>query len=169
MGRKRIRLIDIATACAVLGIFASLAIPSYLQMQARGRVDRLIESARSCGQELSGWISSSAATDLTDSGAGDEADIEAGNARGILEAYARMYNKRVKGAGVSSAGALLVVEPAGTQPPFCERDGKIHLIPLLDASPEGVGAKGVVTDENKIGGPHNDGILAVFEAKPGTE
>ena len=52
MRPRRIRIIEIATVAAVLGIFVSLAVPSLLRIQARSRVDSLLESARSCRAEL---------------------------------------------------------------------------------------------------------------------
>ena len=64
---------------------------------------------------------------------------------------------------------LLVVEPTGTLPIYCRRDGRIHLIPFVDSALESIGATVVVTDEDRNGGPAYDGILAVYNVEPGTE
>jgi len=111
MRRKGIRVIEIATAAAVLGILASLAIPNVLRIQARSRVEGLLGSARSCRQELPHWLS---------------------------------------------------------QSPSSEPEKK-HFVPVVHPDEEAVGAKGVVTNENKTGGSKCEGVLAVYDVEPGTK
>jgi type II secretory pathway pseudopilin PulG len=142
MRARRIRIIEIATVCAVLGILVSLAIPTLMRMQARSRV----------------------ASDVTDQGG-----AETQSARDLLENYARIYNGRFQQKHLPGEKPILVVEPSGTLPIYCRRDGKVHLIPFVDSSLESVGATVVVTDENRRGGPACDGILAVYNVEPGTE
>jgi len=169
MKAKGMRVIEIATVCAVLGILVSLAVPTLMRMQARSRVDRLLASARSCREELPPWLSDTlsshpAASDVTDQGG-----AEARSARDLLENYARIYNERLEQMNLPGEKPLLVVEPSGAPPIYCRRDGRIHLIPFVDSAPESVGATVVVTDEDRRGGPACDGILAVYNLEPGTE
>ncbi len=164
MRRKGIRIIEIATVCAVVGILVSLAVPSLMQMQARARVDKLIASARSCREELPQWLAQAVPAGQTFGGdvgrAGAFTDSSASDARKILESYAELYNRRF----LAEAPAV-VVEPAGTLPSFCSRDGRIHIIPLEEPDPVGIAATVVVTDDNRFGGPDGDGILAVYRAR----
>lgn len=135
MRPRRIRIIEIATGAAVLGIFVSLAVPSLLRIRAQSRVDSLLESAKSCRAELPGWIS----------------------------------NERSTPKKMRDEDPLLVVEPTGTLPVYCRRDGRIHLLPFVDSALESVGSTVVVTDEDRNGGPAYDGIPAVFNVEPGTK
>jgi len=169
--RKRVRIFEIATVCAVLGIFASLAIPSFLQMQARDRIQGLLESARSCRNELPGWVTDSVSNLRSESGAAGATDAEALNvdARDILENYACIYNARFQRGARAGEQPPLVVEPTGTPPAGCRRDGRIHLIPSVDPAGQGIGARLVVTDESRMGGPNYDGILAVYEVGAGRD
>jgi hypothetical protein len=67
MRTKKNRILEIATALAVLGIFVSLAVPSFMRMQARSRVDRLLEKTRFCPTELPNWVSNSTSSVPVDS------------------------------------------------------------------------------------------------------
>jgi len=168
MRRKGVRVIEIATVCAVLGILVSLAIPTLMQIQARSRVDDLLASARSCREELPRWLSSTLSNRPATSSTG-QGTVEAPGARDLLEDYARIYNERLQRKYPPGERPFLVVEPSGTLPIYCRRDGRIHLIPNLDPGLENVGATVVVTDEDRKGGPAYDGILAVYNVEPGTE
>jgi len=169
MRRKGVRVIEIATFCAVLGILVSLAIPTLMQMQAQSRVDSLLASARSCREDLPGWISNTLSSRSVASDRTGQGEAEAQSARNLLEDYARIYNERFQLENLPGEKPLLIVEPSGTLPIYCRRDGRIHLIPFLDPSLEGVGATVVVTDEDRKGGPTYDGILAVYNVEAGTE
>ena len=169
MRRKGIRLIEIATVCAVLGILVSLAIPTLMRMQARSRVDHLLASARSCREELPQWLSDTLSSHPVASDSTGQGGAEAQSARDLLEDYARIYNERFQQKNLPGEKPLLVVEPSGTLPIYCRRDGRIHLIPYVDPALESVGAKVVVTDEDRKGGPAYDGILAVYNVEPGIE
>lgn len=173
MRRKGIRIIEIATVAAVLGILVSLAIPSFLRIQARSRVDSLLESARSCREELPRWLSNSISIEPdalnTDRVGNANGEALAFDPRGVLQDYARIYNGRSQQGNLPGEKPLFVVERTGTAPDLCQRDGRIHIIPIVDPAIEGVAAKVVVTDENKIGGPNYDGILAVYDVEPGTK
>lgn len=164
--RKSLRFLEVATVCAVLGILASLAIPSILQMQARSRLERLMAAARSCQEDLPHWIAASAPNQAVASDAEREgSEFPLPDARNLLEDYARMRNDRFQRDNLASRGPLLVVEPTGTDPSYCRRDGRIHIIPLADPTLPSIGAKLVVTDERKIGGLGYEGILAVYHVE----
>ena len=169
MRRKGIRIIEIATVCAVLGILVSLAIPTLMRLQARSRVDHLLASARSCREELPRWLSDTLSNCPAASDSTAQGGAESQSARDLLEDYARIYNERFQQKNLSGEKPLLVVEPSGTLPIYCRRDGRIHLIPHADPTLETVGAKVVVTDEDRKGGPAYDGILAVYSVEPGAE
>lgn len=172
MRRRGIRVIEIATVAAVLGILASLAIPSFLRIQARSRVQSLLESARSCRQELPAWLSTSLslAPDASSSETVDDATREpkTPDPREVIEDYVRIFNERFQQGKLSGERPLLIVERTGTLPALCKRDGRIHIIPMADPAGQGVGAKVVVTDQDKLGGPNADGILAIYEVEPRT-
>jgi type II secretory pathway pseudopilin PulG len=164
-------LIEIATVCAVLGILVSLAVPSFMQMQARSRVEQLLASAKSCREELPRWLSKAAPNRQT---VGSESTLDARDTdatspdpRQILETYARLYNQRFLEGALPGQTPPLVVEPTGTEPFFCRRDGRIHIIPLADPDLDRISATVVVTDENGFEGPDGDGILAVYSVKTG--
>ena len=167
--RKRIRIFEIATVCAVLGILVSLAIPTLMRMQARSRVDHLLASARSCREELPRWLSDTLSSRPVTSDGTGQGEAEAQRARDLLENYARFYNERLEQMNLPGEKPLLVVEPSGTRPIYCRRDGRIHLIPFVDSAPESVGATVVITDEDRKGGPTCDGILAVYSVETGIE
>jgi len=169
MRPRRIRIIEVATVCAVLGILVSLAIPTLMRMQARSRVDHLLASARSCRAELPLWLSNTLSSHPGASDVMDPGGAETQSTRDLLENYARIYNERFQQKNLPGEKPLLVVEPSGTLPIYCSRDGRIHLIPFVDPAQENVGATVVVTDEDKSGGPAYDGILAVYNVEPGTE
>ena len=162
MRRRKIRIIEIATVCAVLGILVSLAVPALMQVQARSRVEHLLDSARSCREELPHWISSTLSSRPTSSNNGM-------STRDLLEDYARIYNERFAEKSLPGDKPLLVVEPSGTLPIYCSRDGRIHLIPCDDSARESVGATLVVTHENRKCGQAYDGILAVYNVDPRAE
>jgi type II secretory pathway pseudopilin PulG len=166
---RGIRIIEIATVCAVLGILVSLAIPTLMRMQARSRVDHLLASARSCREELPRWLSDTLSSHPAASEVTDQGGAEAQSARDLLENYARIYNERLEQMNLPGEKPLLVVEPSGTLPVYCRRDARIHLIPFVDSAQESVGATVVVTDQDRRGGPACDGILAVYNVEPGTE
>jgi type II secretory pathway pseudopilin PulG len=166
---KGIRLIEIAIAAAVLGIFVSLAIPALVQMRSRSRVDQLLASARSCCEELPQWLSHKLSSRPVASDVGGQAGAEAPTASDLLEAYARVYNERLQPQNLPGENQLLVVEPSGTLPIYCRRDGRIHIIPFMDPAVNSVGATVVVTDEDGRGGPAYDGILAVFNVAPAAQ
>ena len=165
----RIRSIEVATVAAVLGIFVSLAVPSLLRIQARSRVEHLLESARFCRAELSGWISNSLSDVPENPDAPEKEGVDGLDVRGIFEAFARVYNERFSKKKGQSDEPLLVVEPTGTLPIYCSRDGRIHLIPFADSSLESIGAILVVMDEDGRYGRTSDGILAVYSVEPGTK
>ena len=172
MGRKRIkgiRLSEFAVLLGVMGILASIAIPTYVDIQRRSRIEHLLASARSCREELPGWLSNSVSSEPVVSGLNAETqdDLETLDARGILEDYARIWNQRHQQRYPAEAGPLLVVERTGTPPGICRRDGRIHLIPVVDPTLEGIGAKVVVTGEKRTGRPGYRGILAVYNIMPG--
>jgi hypothetical protein len=169
MRPRRIRIIEIATVCAVLGILVSLAIPTLMGMQARSRVDHLLASARSCREELPRWLSNTLSSHPVAADVTDQAGAEARSARDLLENYARIYNGQFQQKNLPGEKPILVVEPSGTLPIYCRKDGRVHLIPFVDSPLESVGATVVVTDENRRGGPACDGILAVYNVEPGTE
>ena len=171
MKRKGVRIVEFATVAAVIGIFVSLAVPSFLQVQARSRVDTLLKSARSCRAELPAWISNELSNLSKESGENAGKKAEEDSIREILEKYARIYNERLPKKTTRRRGdePLLVVEPTGTLPIYCRRDGRIHLIPFVDSALESAGALVVVTHEDRKAGPAYDGILAVYNAQTGTE
>jgi hypothetical protein len=162
MRRRGIRIIEVATVCAVLGILVSLAIPALMQMQARSRVDHLLASARSCREDLPRWLSDTLSSRPVAANSGT-------GSRDLLEDFARIYNERFQEKNLPGEKPLLVVEPLGTPPVYCSRDGRIHLIPCEDPAEEGIGATLVVTHEDRKGGPAYNGILAVYSVEPGTE
>ena len=167
MRQQGIRVLEIATAFAVVGIFVSLAIPSLMRMQARSHVDHLLEAAQSCREDLPRWLSNPASHERAEPDAGGkgsgEGEIQTFDAHGILEDYARIRNERFQSSTPPGEGPLLVVEPTGTLPVYCKRDGRIHIIPFADPAVGSAGVKLVVTDEQKNGGPNRDGILAVYD------
>ena len=174
MGRKRIkgiRLSEFVVLLGVTGILASIAIPTYVDLQRRSRIDHLLTSARSCREDLSHWLSNSVSKEPRESDTGGEGSGEARaralDPRGLLEDYARIHFDQFQRESTTGQDPLLVVEPTGTRPAFCRKDGRIHIIPFVDPAEESVGAKVVVTDENKISGPNYDGILAVYDVRPG--
>jgi hypothetical protein len=169
MRRKGIRIIEIATVCAVLGILVSLAIPTVMRMQARSRVDHLLASARSCREELPRWLSSTLSSRPVASDGTGQGGAEARTARNLLEDYARIYNERFQQKRLPGQLPLLVVEPSGTLPIYCRRDGRIHLVPNVNPALESVSATVVVTEQDRKGGLAYDGILAVYSVEPGTE
>jgi len=169
MRRKGIRIIEIATVCAVLGILVSLAIPTLMRMHARSRVDSLLASAKSCREEIPRWLSNTLSSRPAESDTTVQGGVETHDARDILEDYARIYNERFQQKRLPGQGPLLVVEPTGMLPVYCRRDGRIHLIPFVDSGLESVGAMVVVTDENRNGGLDYDGILAVYNVDPGPQ
>jgi type II secretory pathway pseudopilin PulG len=166
--RRGLRMLEVATVCAVLGILASLAIPSILRMQARSRVERLLAAARSCRQDLPEWVAASVPNQASASDSEREGSAFCvPDARNVLEDYARTNNDRFRRKGPAEQGPLLVVEPTGTDPSACARDGRIHIIPLVDPTLPGIGARLVVTDEHRIGGVGYEGILAVYNVEAG--
>jgi len=169
MRRKGIRIIEIATVAAVLGILVSLAIPALVQMQSRSRVDRLLASARSCREELPGWLSNALSSHPEASDPSLQGGEKAYKVRNLLENFARDFNEGFQHKKRAGDEPLLVVEPTGTLPIYCRRDGRIHLIPFVDSALESAGAIVVVTHEGRKGGPAYDGILAVYNVKTGTE
>jgi hypothetical protein len=177
MGRKRIAVLtfsEFVVILGVMGIFASLAIPSYIHIQRTSRIEHLLESARLCEQDLSLWLSTPVSNEPLESDAGGEGSGEAGagalDPRGVLEDYARNRFERFQHKNLPGDEPLLVVvEPTGTLPVYCKRDGGIHLLPFVDSALESVGATVAVTDEDRNGGPAYDGILAVYSVEPGTE
>jgi hypothetical protein len=140
-----------------------------MQMQARSRVDHLLASARSCREELPRWLSHTLSSHPSASDAADQGRAEAETARDLLENYARIYNERFQQKNLPGEKPILVIEPSGTLPVYCSRDGRIRLIPCADPALERVGATVAVTDEDRAGGPARDGILAVHNVRPGTE
>jgi hypothetical protein len=150
-----------------------MAIPTYIDLQKRSRIEHLLASARSCREELPRWLSSTVSKEPLESDAKGEGNGVAGaralDPRGLLEDYARIHFEQFQRERIIGQEPLLVVEPTGTRPAFCRKDGRIHIIPFVDPAEESVGAKVVVTDENKTSGPNYDGILAVYNVKPGTK
>jgi hypothetical protein len=60
VARKRIKgltLSEFFVILGVIGIFASIVMPSYIRFQSSCRIEQLLESARSCGEDLSLWLS----------------------------------------------------------------------------------------------------------------
>jgi len=169
MRPRRLRIIEIATVCAVLGILVSLAIPTLMGMQARSRVDHLLASARSCREELPRWLSNTLSSHPVASDSTAQGGAESQSARDLLEDYARIYNERFQQKNLPGEKPILVVEPSGTLPIYCRKDGRVHLIPFVDPALESVGAMVVVTDEDRKGGPAYDGILAVYSVETGIE
>lgn len=176
MARKGIGVLTLSefvVILAVAGIFVSIAIPSYIRIQRSSRIEELLETATSCGEDLSLWLFTAVSNEPLESDAGGVASGEAGararDPRDILEDYARFHFERFQRENPPGQEPLLVVEPMGTPPAACSRDGRIHIIPVVDPAMEGIGAKVVVTDENTIGGPNHDGVLAVYNVKPGTK
>ena len=169
MRARRLRILEIATVCAVLGILVSLAVPTVMRMQARSRVDHLLASARSCREEPPLWLSDTLSSHPSASDAADQGRTEAETARDLLENDARIYNERLQQKSLPGEKPVLGVEPSGTPPVYCGRDGRTRLIPFAGPAPESVGAAVVVTDENRGGGPACDGILSVYNVEPGTE
>ena len=176
MGRKRTGVLtfsEFAVILGVMGIFASIAIPSYIRIQRSSRIEHLLESARSCGEDLSLWLSTPVSNKPLESDTGGDDSGEAGagalDPRDLLEDYARIYNDRFQQKRLPGQEPLLVLEPTGMLPVYCRRDGGIHLIPFVDSALESVGATVVVTDEDRNGGSAYDGILAVYDVEPGTK
>ncbi len=176
MGRKRIkdiRLSEFVVILGVMGIFASILIPSYICVQRTSRIEHLMESARLCAGDLSLWLSTPVSNEPLESDAGGEGSGEAGagalDPRGVLEHYALNRFERFQHKNLPGEKPILVVEPTGALPVYCMRDGRIHLIPLVDSALESVGATLVVTDEYRNGRPAYDGILAVYNVEPGTK
>jgi Tfp pilus assembly major pilin PilA len=166
---KGIRLSEFVVLLGVMGILASIAIPTYVDIQRRSRIEHLLASARSCREELPGWLSNSVSKDpvVSNLDAATEDERQTLDARGILEDYARIWNERHQQCDPANEGPLLVVERVGTPTGICRRDGRIHLIPVLDPTLEGVGAKVVVTAERSTGRQGYKGILAVYNVMPG--
>jgi Tfp pilus assembly major pilin PilA len=172
MGRKRskgIRLSEFVVLLGVTGILASIAIPTYVDIQRRSRIEHLLASARLCSEELPRWLSASVAKapTVSNSDAPMEDQLQKLDPRCILEDYARIWNEQYQRSDLTNEGTLLVVERTGTPPGICRRDGRIHLIPFVDPTLQGIGAKVVVTDEKRTGGPGYKGILAVYNILPG--
>ena len=172
MGRKRIkgiRLSEFAVLLGVMGILASIAIPTYVDLQRRSRIEHLLATARSCREELPGWLSNSVSSDPMVSSLDGETqgELETLDARDILEDYARIWNQRHRRRDPANEGPLLVVERTGTPPGICRRDGRIHLIPVVHPTFKGIGAQVVVTGEEGTGRPGYRGILAVYNIMPG--
>ena len=177
MGRKRIGVLtssEFGVILCVMGIFASIAIPSYIRIQRSARIEHLLESARSCVDDLSLWLSTPVSNEPLESDTGGEGSGEAGagapDPRRVLEEYVRNRLERFQHKKLPGDEPLLVVvEPTGALPVYCRRDGGVHLIPFLDSALESVGATMVVTDVDRSGGPAYNGILAVYDVEPGTQ
>ncbi len=176
MGRKRTAVLtfsEFVVILGVVGIIASLAIPAYIHAQRASRIERLLESARLCREDLSLWLSTPVSNEPLEQGTGGEGSADAGagapDPRGVLEDYARIHLERFQHNNLPGDERLLVVEPAGTLPVYCRRDGRIHIIPSTDSAQGSAGATVVVTDKDRNGGPACDGILAVYNVEPGTK
>ncbi len=151
MKRRGIRIIELATVGAALGMILSLAVPTYLELERRSRIDRLLETARSCRGELARRL---------------EAHASRGTVVDLLGAFVRACNRGgTCGPSMAHRRNLFVLEPAGTEAAWCARDGRIHVVPVPASAEEGRGpmARLVVTDRNGTAGPNLDGILAVYE------
>ena len=177
MGRKRFAVLtfsEFVVTLGVMGILASIAIPSYISIQRTSRIEHLLESARSCADDLTLWLSTPVSKQHLESDIGGAGSGEAGagapDPRGAIEEYVRNRWERFKHKKLPGDEPLLVVvEPTGTLPVYCRRDGGVHLIPFVNSALESVGATVVVTDVDKNGGPAHDGILAVYNVEPGTQ
>lgn len=173
MGRplgKRVRITELVVLFSVCGIFVSIAAPSYVSFQRRAHIHQLLASARTCRSELSRWIETSVNVPEVEVRAEPSAarpGTDTGDQRtGLLEAFARAFNEkhapRVSGL---SGKHLLVLEPSRTLPASCDKDGRIHVIPVPDPAGRTVGARLVVTDDRHSADPGHEGVLAIYEVQ----
>lgn len=168
-GKSRIRFADWMVILAVLGILVSIGVPNYLGMEKRLRRESLISQASLAGAELYRWIHASQS-------AGGEVSFSnrdfGGNAKptknaAVLERFAGHYNDGLAAVSPLSRKPLFAVEPEGTRPEECVRDGRIHLIPVAGSDGRIVGAHLVATNTSWTGGPKGDGILASYRTWQG--
>ena len=115
MGRKRIAVLtfsEFVVILGVMGIFASLAIPSYICIQRNSRIEHLMESARACVDDLALWLSTPVSKEPLESDAGGEGSGEAVagalDPRGPLEDYARIHFERFQHKNLPGDEPLLV-------------------------------------------------------------
>jgi Tfp pilus assembly major pilin PilA len=93
MANKRVRLLtlsEFAVVLGVAGILASIAIPSYVRMKSHSRFENLLESVRSCQEEIPQWLRTSV------SNGGAESDAGA-DGRGIGTKMVAADEKRISG------------------------------------------------------------------------
>ncbi len=138
MGRKMKRPLTIhewVVLFCVLGMFASVAVPSYLQFQKQSRIQKLLDIAQAFHQDLA-----------------SSSDMER-----ALRQTMQLYNRQRK--NPAAEGPLFLLESGGMRPAICSRDGKIHVIPLEDREGRFKGVTLVVTNTVYRGGPADDGLL----------
>jgi hypothetical protein len=164
--KRKPGIIQFAVFCCALGVVVSMAVPAWLQHQKRARLDQIVENALWHRAELSRWLQgpgSSVDPPAMATDAPRSAAVAVGIARDVgevLRTYVDYYNSKAPAATAKSM--RLVLEARGTSPDSCRRDGNIHLVPTVDETGAVQGAEIVVTNWGRVGGPRNDGILAVY-------
>ena len=115
MGRKRIAVLtfsEFVVILGVMGIFASLVIPSYIHIQRTSRIEHLLESARLCQEDLSLWLSTPVSNEPLEPGTGGEGGGEAvagaPDPRGVLEESVRNRFERFQHKNLPGDEPLLV-------------------------------------------------------------
>ena len=171
--KRETRFVEWMVVMAVVGILASIAVPSYRGMQRRAGNESMIFTGLLSSQDLFRWIGASLRGErhtVDTDGDGDLLDetLPIQNA-GVLEAFARLHNGRLSRSGSLTQEPLFTVEREGREVDDCARDGRIHLIPVTAPDGRILGAHVVVTNTLREGGPLGDGILASFRARSGGE
>ena len=107
MGKKRMRVLTLsafAVVLGVVGILASIAIPSYVRMKRHAHFENLLESVRSYQEEIPNW--------LRTSGSNRDADLEARtDGRGGEAKVVVADEKRMAGQNRDGTKALPNVQP----------------------------------------------------------
>jgi hypothetical protein len=147
----------------VLGLLTSLAVPIYNTWgQRRSRLEQLVASARACKAELPSWIESAPKAAPRTAGEVQRDPSEDADYLYQLELFVRSHNERFRVKGGIDEDERIVVEPVHMRPAGCERDGRIHLIPIVNSGNEFLGATLVVTEPIEgDGGGYEDGIVDV--------
>jgi len=153
-----------------LGILISVAVPSYLRLEKRERVEELMTSAANFREDLSRWMERvdeaappAEATRPGKDGRHEPPVVSSSISQEAMSRFLHLYD--MTGERPGAAEAVIVVESAGLDPERCPRDGKIHIIPEEPQDGAVSAVTLLVTDSMPHGGPGNDGLLAVYKIR----
>ena len=163
-------IINLVVIASVVGVLASIAVPSYISMQRHARVEQLMKAAGACRDNLNQWLAKSAhdnRPDISQSGSyGMHNPTGTGKTGSIeLETFVSLNYENYQRKDPLTQGPLFVVEKNNTVPGQCERDGKIHIIPNYSSQGNLTGATLAVMNKWHAGGPGKDGVLATYQAR----